>query len=233
VLLNLLEQRGHTIMKNRNYNYRKLYILHHGPITEGHDVHHKLPRRLGGTDDVYNLESLDRKTHSIRHLRLYEKHGDIKDLTAHYMLSGEYPPTVRRKISSIAGKIGGAKTAKEGLGIHGGSNNERSKWGKMGGLSGGWKIQQKNKNGIYDPKNQKKYASLGGHAAPQFRDSSFQSSMGKRGGAKNKGFFWITDGTVTKKYTKSMQLKCSIEKYLKENKAFRRGRTYKRKINEN
>jgi len=215
-------------------NYRKKYILEYGTPPKGHEIHHKLPIRLGGSHDISNLEAVDRETHSNRHLKLYEKSGDIKDLTSHYLLRGEYPPELRQKIAAIGGKIGGPKTAKEVLGIHAGSKEQRSAWGKLGALAEGWIIQRKKKLGIFNPNNQKKYSSLGGIACGHFQDSKFQSEMGKRGGKKNKESVWMTDGTTTIKYTKAMQSECSIEQFLKENQNYRLGRTYKRKpLNEN
>lgn len=51
-----------------------------------------------------------------------------------------------------------------------------------------------------------------------------QSLRGSIGGAKNKGFVWLTDGNNIIKYTRKMQNFKSTEEYLKENSNYRRGR---------
>ena len=52
-----------------------------------------------------------------------------------------------------------------------------------------------------------------------------QSERGKRGGPKNKGFVWVTDGTCSIKYTKKLQQSLSVDAFLQKNKTYRRGRT--------
>jgi hypothetical protein len=96
---------------------------------------------------------------------------------------------------------------------------------KLGGKRGG-KIQFESKIGIHSQTKEErlKLASLGGKKGA-FTQSKWQSEFGKRGGPKNKGFVWLTDGERNIKYTKTQQNIKSIEEYIKENPPFRLGRT--------
>lgn len=96
---------------------------------------------------------------------------------------------------------------------------------RLGGKKGG-KIQFESKIGIHSQTKEErlKLASLGGKKGA-FTQSKWQSEFGKRGGPKNKGFVWLTDGERNIKYTKSQQNIKSIEEYIKENPLFRLGRT--------
>lgn len=130
------------------------------------------------------------------------------------------------RISSRAGKIGGAIVKATKTGIFR-SEEDRRKWASMGGKIGG-KKQAVEGLGFHQYKTNselhKKWASKGGKASGQFQNKEFQSEMGKRGGVKNKGFVWLTNGTKTIKYTRKMQKQKSIEDFCEENN-FRRGRT--------
>jgi hypothetical protein len=55
-------------------------------------------------------------------------------------------------------------------------------------------------------------------------DRNVQAEMGKRGGPKNKGFIWYTDGVNSFKYTSRMQTELSFDEFLARNKNFREGR---------
>ncbi len=44
--------------------------------------HHKIPRHMGGTDDLSNIETLTIEEHADRHRVLFETHGHLKDKLA-------------------------------------------------------------------------------------------------------------------------------------------------------
>jgi hypothetical protein len=52
-------------------------------------IHHIIPRHAGGTDDPSNLIELTVEEHALAHKKLYEEHGDEKDLMAYQMLTGQ------------------------------------------------------------------------------------------------------------------------------------------------
>jgi putative ubiquitin-RnfH superfamily antitoxin RatB of RatAB toxin-antitoxin module len=54
-----------------------------------------------------------------------------------------------------------------------------------------------------------------------------QRERGKKGGPKNKGFFWYTDGIKSLKYTKKQQEIKSFDVFLSENTNFKKGRIIK------
>lgn len=225
--------------------YREIYIDYHGKIPKDYEIHHKIPIRMGGTDDIENLEALPRYKHALRHKKLYEEYGDVRDLCAYYMLSGKFD---RKSQSSIAGKIGGQKTYEEKLGIHNYTPEIKSEWCRKAGKIGGM-VQVKKKIGIHgikekDPKKYKEWRSKGGKNGPLRKEyyikqgfskeeaekkiKEYQSEMGKRGGIKNKGSIWINDGNTSKKYTASEQKELSIEDFLNQNQQYRLGRIQRR-----
>lgn len=57
-----------------------------------------------------------------------------------------------------------------------------------------------------------------------FHDSEIQRELGKRGGPKNKGFVWLTDGVTNIKYSPKRQKEESVEEFLLTNPSFRIGR---------
>lgn len=101
---------------------------------------------------------------------------------------------IRIMRASLGGKIGGQKQLEMKIGIHSQTKDERLH-----------------------------YASLGGKCGA-FTNKQIQSKLGKRGGANNKGFIWINDGTNSIKYTKKMQLEKPISDFLNENKNYNIGR---------
>lgn len=51
----------------------------------------------------------------------------------------------------------------------------------------------------------------------------FKENLGKRGGPKNKGFVWLTDGVINIKYSPKMQKVESVQDFLVSNPSFRVG----------
>jgi len=164
---------------------------YHGEIPKGHHIHHILPKRLGGTDVITNLVCVTAEEHALTHMELYEKYGDVGDLCASNLLGRQLSPEQSFKMASEGGKIGGRMQYENKLGIHGMSEEAKEK-----GRKASIESCKRNQTGFFDPK--------------------LQSELGKRGGPKNKGFIWLTDGKIGIKYTKKMQKEKSVEDYLKE-----------------
>jgi hypothetical protein len=51
-----------------------------------------------------------------------------------------------------------------------------------------------------------------------------QAERGKKGGPKNKGFKWYTNGADNFKYTPKQQLVLSFDNFLQQNTEYRKGR---------
>lgn len=210
-------------------NTKKLYEEHYGvTIPEGYEVHHIVPERLGGSHSVENLTVLHWQDHAAAHLELYEKFGDPRDLCAYHMISGRsyeahlaacamggkasqkakrergqangfqlFDQAKRKAIATKAGAIGGARQKRLGLGIH--TNEEtRREWARLGAQA----------------------------VKGQFSASEIQSSRGKRGGVKNAGFKWYSDGERDMKYTAEMQKAESFEDFLNRT-GYKKGRKRK------
>lgn len=96
---------------------------------------------------------------------------------------------------------------------------------RLGGKLGA-KTQIENKIGIHSQTKEERlaFASMGGKKGA-FTQSKWQSEFGKRGGPKNKGFVWLTNGIENIKYTKKQQEVVSVEEYVKNNPEFAIGRT--------
>lgn len=96
---------------------------------------------------------------------------------------------------------------------------------RLGGKRGA-ETQIKNKIGIHAQTKEERLllASMGGKRGA-FTQLKWQSKFGKRGGVKNKGFVWLTNGIDNIKYTKKQQELKSINQFIDENKEYRIGRT--------
>ena len=57
-----------------------------------------------------------------------------------------------------------------------------------------------------------------------FYNSNTQRELGKKGGAKNKGYKWYSDGNDNFKYTTKEQEELSFEDFLKQNPNYKSGR---------
>ena len=108
-------------------------------------------------------------------------------------------PEERKSMCSRAGKIGSARGMKNKSGIFGLSREQRVINAKLGNDT----LREKGM-GLFD--------------------RNVQVEMGKRGGPKNKGFIWYTDGVNSFKYTSRMQTELSFDEFLARNKNFREGR---------
>lgn len=69
-------------------NYKRVYELAYGPVPARYDIHHKVPKHSGGTDDAENLVALSRPDHAQAHYELFQLYGDSRDLVAYKMLNG-------------------------------------------------------------------------------------------------------------------------------------------------
>lgn len=210
----------------RKQNIRKLWEIHHGMSLEGYELHHIIPVHMGGTNDLKNLERVTVDEHKQRHLDLYEKYGNFRDLCAYYLLSGRYSEA-QLVANSNGGKVGGKIVHEKKRGIFN-PDYDRRLWASMGGKAGA-KSQIENKIGIHGqtPEERKFYASQGlktqlDNGTNVFLNSKRQSEFGKRGGPKNKGFVWINDGVLSFKYTLRQQNQKSLSDFLIENPNMKR-----------
>ncbi len=203
-------------------NYRQVYEAKYGKVAKGIEIHHKIPQYLNGSDDIDNLEAVTRKEHAQKHLDLYNKYKDKRDLCAYYMLSGDLKMS-REILGQIGGKIGGKKTSDLKLAFHGYSKEARSKFSALGGKAAQKTLKERQVSAFYDPKLRKEICHLGAiHGA--FTKSNIQSELGKRGGLKNKGFIWINNSIKNIKYTVKMQKEKTVNLFLLENKDYKFGK---------
>lgn len=128
------------------------------------------------------------------------------------------------RISSRGGKVGGAIVYARKIGIFR-SEEDRKIWAAEAGKIGGAK-QRDLKLGIHglSPQQRLINCSKGGKNGG-FTKPEIQRELGRRGGPKNKGFVWLTDGEKSIKYSPKMQKEKSVECFLKENPSFYKGRT--------
>jgi hypothetical protein len=217
----------------RKSNLRKKYIKFYGKnIPKDYEIHHIIPIHAGGNNDYDNLIPVSKKMHKTLHLDRYNKYKDFRDKVAYYMIG--YNFTKAHKITaSEGGKIGGNKVKKLKIGICTDNIKNRKKWASLGGKAAQKTLKEKQISAFYDPKLRKEISSKGGKKGA-FTQSKWQSEFGKRGGVKNKGFKWYTDGIKNFKYTKKEQNILSFNKFIKKNPQFRPGHCIKRKAkNEN
>ncbi len=203
-------------------NCKKIWEEAYGKVPKGYEVHHIIPKHNGGEDVLENLEIVTKEQHKERHMDLYHKHGNFKDLCAYYMIG--YNFTEAHKISSSnGGKIGGKKVYETGVGIFR-SDEDRRVWAAAGGKVGG-AVQRDKKLGIHGlSEEQRKANSSKAGKVGGFTMSHIQSANGKKGGPKNKGFVWVTNGTDTIKYSQKLQKEKTVEQFLVDNPTYRRGR---------
>jgi hypothetical protein len=205
-------------------NCRKLYEKYHNvKLEDDQEVHHIVPLHDGGTNEIDNLIVLTKEEHKLAHMKRYEETGNFKDLCSYHMIGYNFSEA-HKVSSSVGGKIGGAKVKQLGIGICSTNETLRKQWASLGGKAGG-KVQYENKIGIHSQTTEErlKLASIGGKRGA-FTQSKWQSEFGKRGGVKNKGFVWLTDGQKSIKYTKKQQEEQSVDQFLINNKEFKRGR---------
>lgn len=128
------------------------------------------------------------------------------------------------RISSKGGKVGGAVVYAKKVGIFR-SDDDRRAWASAAGKVSGAK-QRDLKLGIHGlSKEQRLINCSKGGKNGGFTNPELQRELGKRGGPKNKGFVWLTNGTHSIKYSPKLQLEKSVEDFLKENPTYYKGRT--------
>lgn len=203
-------------------NCKKIWEDAYGKVPSGYEVHHIKPKHHGGDDVLENLEIVTKEQHKDRHMDLYKKYGNVRDLCAYYMIG--YNFTEAHKISSsTGGKNGGTKVYKTGVGIFR-SDADRKVWASAAGKIGG-AAQRDRKLGIHGLSDeQRKVNSSNAGKVGGFTQSHIQRANGKKGGPKNKGFVWLTDGTTTVKYSPKLQTEKTVEQFLLDNPTYRKGR---------
>lgn len=204
---------------------RKLWEQNCDKIPAGYEIHHIIPVHAGGADELSNLECLSKEEHRQRHLDRYESLGDFRDLCAYHMIGYNFTEA-QRISSSHGGKIGGLLARERGIGIfkYDRTSKEYRELTALGGSAAQITLKERQISAFYDPRLREAICKKGGLASPTFKDSKMQSEFGKKGGVKNKGFRWYTDGENVFKYTPKMQKIESFEEFLEKNKHFRGGR---------
>lgn len=145
--------------------------------------HHIIPVHSGGTDEEDNFTYLTIREHIISHFLLWKIHENPNDLRSMHMLGAQLTVNQRKIVGEWCrdNNIGifsddyknnkdlqirrvkkSAETQKR-LQIGTFSESGRKSIASAGGKVGG-KIQKSNKQGIHNPENFQKYASLGGRA---------------------------------------------------------------------
>jgi len=202
-------------------NARKIYEKHHGvKVPQGIEVHHTLPRRLGGTDDPSNLELLTQAEHKAAHLKLYEEYGDFRDLCAYHMIGSNFS-----EAQMVAASNGGKAAAKmfkdtgRPQGFQFFEPEQMRQAASAGGKVGGAK-QHAMGLGIHaqTPEERLVLASAGGTKGcltNGWKDSATQAENGKKGGPKNKGFRWYHYGQKAYKYTAKQQEAVPFDDFLR------------------
>jgi len=176
--------------------------------------HHIIPRFLGGKDMDNNIEHITAEQHYQRHYDAWTETGDIRHLHSAKLLQKNHLSLTdeeQRVVCSAAGKISGRMQYEKGLNIHSQTPEERKIIASLGGKNGEFQVECIMRGGLSRKDAIKEL-------------SKRQSSRGKRGGVKNRGFVWINNGVIDVKYTISMQNDKSVDEYIKENPSFMFGR---------
>ena len=108
-------------------------------------------------------------------------------------------PEERRRMCAMGGKIGSRVGMERKSGIFGLTAEQRTANGKKGSA-----IAKENGSSFYN--------------------REMQIEWGRRGGPKNKGFVWLTNGAIDLKYTTKMQQEMPVDDFLRANEEFRLGR---------
>lgn len=108
-------------------------------------------------------------------------------------------PEKRRQICAAGGKAGSRVGMERKSGIFGLTAEQRTANGKKGSA-----IAKENGSSFYN--------------------REMQIEWGRRGGPKNKGFVWLTNGAIDLKYTTKMQQEMPVDDFLRANEEFRLGR---------
>lgn len=178
---------------------RKIYEQHYGKVPQGYEVHHIIPKHAGGTDDISNLVALTQSEHKAAHLALYEKYGRKEDLMAAYMFTTS---EMRHIKAALGGAVGGKNQLELKVGIHGLPREEQL---RQIAIARAIQEERKSNRFVYATKEE-------------------QSSRGKRGGPKNKGFVWVNNGTIEVKYTSVQQQEETVADFLLRKPEFKLGR---------
>lgn len=122
--------------------------------------HHRIPRHMGGTDDIENIIELTVEEHAFAHLELYEQYGKKEDLTAFYLLSGHLKEGFEERA-----KLGGARQGRlnaETGHIQKISKAQTREERSVNGKKGSSVCRSKSVNSFFDPMLRANIASKGG-----------------------------------------------------------------------
>lgn len=180
-------------------------------------IHHKIPKHMGGTDEITNLVSLTVEEHAEEHRLLWEKYSKHEDYVAWKALSGAIG---KQEIISELCRLGGMKIGKANK--ESGHMKKIQKLGAaIGGKRGSEVCRETKTNAFFDPILRTEIARLGGKAQGKINaDSGHLKRIAKLPNKRNLGMIWITDGIENKMISK----KDTIQD------GWRKGKTQKRKV---
>jgi hypothetical protein len=123
---------------------------------------------MNGTNEEDNIAYLTIKEHILAHFLLWKIHNNVNDLRAMKMLGGKLSREYRKKIGKFC--------FDNKIGMHGVDTETKKLW-KLKGI----KTQMETKVGIFNPKNTKMYASIGGKASIKSKNNPWHFWTTKEG----------------------------------------------------
>lgn len=167
---------------------------------------HQLIKRYGVDSFDYRIiKTFDNSEDAILYEAALLKKIVLRKDYANIACSMAFAGKLTTEVCAKAGRIGGMVQVSKKLGIHKQTKEERERI-----------LMDARKKQIEMKAN--KFI---------FVDREVQSERGKKGGPKNKGFVWLSNGNRCIKYTKKMQEEKPVEEFLRENPDFFRGRSHK------
>lgn len=141
-------------------------------------------------------------------------------------------PRTDLEVNAKMGKVKGFLLKESGRGIFNKDHPEYRKWRSEAGRKSGLKQlalgkgihSQSKEERLLLVKKAREIQNEQGKNAFVNATKEEQASRGRRGGAKNKGFVWYTDGVRDFKYTLKMQASLSFEDFINQNPQFSKGR---------
>jgi hypothetical protein len=130
--------------------------------------HHIIPKHAGGSDDENNLIEVSLTQHTMWHFANWCLWGRLEDRLAYRGLGGQVQGEELSKEKRLLGQIAGGKTSTPAK-AEAARRNQKIGRERQAALKIGFEFDSPEK----------------------------QAERGKKGGAKGKGYIWITNGTKT------------------------------------
>jgi hypothetical protein len=130
--------------------------------------HHIIPRHAGGSDDENNLIEVSLTQHTMWHFANWCLWGRLEDRLAYKGLGGQVQGEELSRKKRLLGQIAGGKTSTPAKAAAARRNAVKAR-----------KRQQELRVGF------------------EFDSKEVQAERGRKGGAKGKGYIWITNGSKT------------------------------------